>query len=195
MTVSGSTPYPWPYDGVLVPERCALVICGSGPTWSQRCPFDDRAESNIEHLRAVSTDLGALVVLLRHDPPSAREPFAVDEVTAPVLHARGSEIEIKAAGINGFYASRLDRLLQGDGRDQLLFAGRGFETAVHSTLRSANDRGYECLTVVDACADIDPGCRGAAISTIEMSGGIFGAVGATADVVSAIQSTNSEAPS
>ncbi len=44
-------------------------------------------------------------------------------------------------------------------------------------MRSANDRGYECLLVIDACVPHDPELVAASRSQIEMSGGIFGAVG------------------
>jgi nicotinamidase-related amidase len=43
-------------------------------------------------------------------------------------------------------------------------------------MRSANDRGYECLLISDACSPLDPSLVGAASRMIEMSGGIFGAV-------------------
>jgi nicotinamidase-related amidase len=57
---------------------------------------------------------------------------------------------------------------------------------VHSTLRSANDRGYECLTIADACLAADTETQRGAISSIEMSGGIFGAVGSTDAVIAAL---------
>lgn len=46
-----------------------------------------------------------------------------------------------------------------------------------STLTSANDRGYECLLLTDACAALAEQTRKGALSTVTMSGGIFGAVG------------------
>jgi len=77
-------------------------------------------------------------------------------------------------------------VLRAAGATHLLVAGHGLEGPVHSTLRSANDRGYECLLVIDACSPLDPGLAGAARSMVEMSGGIFGAVGTTADVLAAL---------
>ncbi len=53
-------------------------------------------------------------------------------------------------------------------------------------MRDANDRGYECLLVLDACVPIDPDLVTASVSSIEMSGGIFGAVGTSADVIAAL---------
>ena len=52
---------------------------------------------------------------------------------------------------------------------------------MHSTLRSANDQGYECLLLTDACAPLDPDTTSAALSMVTMSGGIFGALGLSAD--------------
>lgn len=187
MHVSNTTPYAWPYDGVFRPDRCALVTCGSGPVWSERCPFDAVAEANIARLRLAAADVGVLVVLVRHSE-MPRAGIGRPSGTAP-LDAEPGEIEVRAAGVDGFYGSPLDAELRSRGRDQLLLVGRGFETAVHSTLRRANDRGYECLTLADACAPLDPDLRAASISTIEMSGGIFGAVGVTDNVLTALHAT------
>ena len=67
-----------------------------------------------------------------------------------------------------------------------MLCGQWLETGVHSTIRSANDRGYECLLALDACIPYDPDLAPAARSQIEMSGGIFGAVGDTAAVLAAL---------
>ena len=93
---------------------------------------------------------------------------------------------VSAVGIDGFYGGPLDAVLRAGRRDQLLLVGLGLETTVHSTMRSANDRGYECLLVVDACAPLDPEVVPNAISMVEMSGGIFGAVGTTNNVLAAL---------
>ena len=52
-------------------------------------------------------------------------------------------------------------------------------------MRSANDRGYECLLVADATTAIDPDVTPRALSMVEMSGGIFGAIGYTGAVTAA----------
>jgi nicotinamidase-related amidase len=93
---------------------------------------------------------------------------------------------VHAGGIDAFYGSDLDLILRTAGIVRLLLAGCDLETSVHSTMRDANDRGYECLLVVDACAAVDQGLVAAAVSMIEMSGGIFGAVGRAADVIAAL---------
>ncbi len=93
---------------------------------------------------------------------------------------------VAAAGIDAFFGSPLDPVLRSLGTDLLLLVGLGLETTVHSTMRSANDRGYECLLVVDACAPLDPDAVPNAVSMVEMSGGIFGAVGLTDPVLAAL---------
>ena len=80
------------------------------------------------------------------------------------------------------------------GATHLLVAGLGLEGPVHSTMRGANDMGYECLLVLDASAPLAPDLVGPSRSMVEMSGGIFGAVGATADVLAALRPLPTTAP-
>ena len=77
-------------------------------------------------------------------------------------------------------------MLRRAGRSDLLIAGLGLEGPVHSTLREANDRGYECLLVADACSAVDPALVGAACSMVMHSGGIFGAYASLNDVLVAL---------
>lgn len=188
MIVVDSTPYAWPFDGALVPSRTALVVCGAAGEWATQTPEDRPVEANIDLLRSRAAACGALVVLVQQasEEPACGAPLRSSVELTPVR----SEEVIVAAGIDGFYGSPLDVVLQRQGRSHLLFVGRGFETTIHSTLRRANDRGYECLTVADACATLDPRMRAASISTIEMSGGIFGAVASTASVLAALTTTD-----
>jgi nicotinamidase-related amidase len=58
---------------------------------------------------------------------------------------------------------------------------------VHTTMRDANDRGYECLLVEDACAATDYGNHLAALSMVKMQGGVFGAVAASSAILEVIQ--------
>ena len=61
--------------------------------------------------------------------------------------------------------------------------GLGTEGPVSSTNRSANDRGYECLTATDTVVHHDGVTGAAMLSSICMSGGIFGAIGTAADLI------------
>lgn len=180
MTVAGTTPYAWPYDDALAGERLALVIAGADADWASRV---QRSHEHLFVLRALANEvavLGGLVVRVGH-PSRLRVP-------APLVDLP-SQADVRAGGIDGFFASTLDGVLRGAGRSLVVLAGFGLEGPVHSTLRSANDRGYECLTLRDACAVLDPECEHASYSSIEMSGGIFGAVGDSAALLQALHAT------
>lgn len=84
---------------------------------------------------------------------------------------------VTAKGLDAFFGSDLELVLHTTGTRRLLLAGAPLETSVHSTLRTANDRGIECLLLQDACVPADAGLRTASLSMVEMSGGVFGAVG------------------
>lgn len=184
MIVFDSTPYAWPFDGTIVAGTTALVICGAVGEWATQTPESLEVEENIDRLRSAASTCGILVVLAAQPAGEVAAGWAPNGSTA--LSPLPGEQVVHAAGIDAFYGSHLDMVLHRSGRTHLVFAGRGFETTVHSTLRRANDRGYECLTVSDACAALDPRLRAASVSTIEMSGGIFGAVASAASVLHAL---------
>jgi nicotinamidase-related amidase len=184
--VDATTPYAWPYDAGLDPARTALVVCGAVGPWAQRTPNDPTAEEAVARLRSLAASHGVLVVLVDHRTPQYRPAPDGGTVGSPDLDVSPDDVVVVAAGVDGFYGSALDAVLWSAGRTDLLVCGRSLETTVHSTVRRANDRGYECLTVADACSVVDPAVRAGAISSIEMSGGIFGAVGTTDAVESAL---------
>jgi nicotinamidase-related amidase len=181
--VEHTTPYPWPYDGALSRSRTALIVLGWNSTWWHRCHQPELVVEPIGRLvRAVDhvivVDQRALT-----PGPSPRSHPAPDAGGPPAI---AEADPITAAGIDGFFGSPLDIVLRSARCDLLLLVGLGLESTVHSTMRSANDRGYECLLVVDACAPLDADLVAPAISMIEMSGGIFGAVGTTDPVLAAL---------
>jgi nicotinamidase-related amidase len=115
--------------------------------------------------------------------------------TGPAVLAvapESGDVVVAAGGIDGFWASPLDDVLRSAGRDLLVLSGAGYETTVHSTLRSANDRGYECLTLTDGSAPGQPELAGAATSSICMSGGIFGAVAPSAALITTLSTKESK---
>jgi nicotinamidase-related amidase len=117
--------------------------------------------------------------------PSTQRPFAETSwIAEPPQHSALGwfpclipDDTIVAAGVDGFFDSSLESVLRRRRIERVIFVGVGLETSVHSTMRSANDRGYECLLVLDACVAYDQQMLAPAVSMIEMSGGIFGAVG------------------
>jgi hypothetical protein len=180
-SVADSTPYPWPYDGVLDAARMALVVAGHDGSWAQRTRDAEAVAATLDHLAWLLLDAGALVIRVRHRPGDDSPP-------SPPGRLAGDPrvLVVNAPGIDGFYGSDLDHRLREAGRDHLLLAGHGLEAPVHSTLRAANDRGYECLLLLDACGALVPDLTPSARSMVEMSGGIFGAVGSTDALLAAL---------
>lgn len=171
-----TTPYPWPWHGRLDPSRLALLAVAC-PDRTARGGMAGGTAGLEETVRGA----GGLVVRVGVRPPlrPAGPPVAPSS-RAP---GKAPDCDVAAAGWDGFHGSGLDDLLRAAGRDLLALTGCCLELGVHSTMRSANDRGYECLLVADACAAADPTLAGAALSMIEMSGGIFGAVGSSAALI------------
>jgi nicotinamidase-related amidase len=100
----------------------------------------------------------------------------------PELEPRPGEICIDKPGYSAFYATDLDRILSVKGIKRIILTGTTTDICVHSTLRSAVDRGYECLLVDDACAATVPEHHRAAVGTVATEGGIFGAICQTAEL-------------
>ncbi|NER81528.1 MAG: cysteine hydrolase [Leptolyngbya sp. SIO1D8] len=100
----------------------------------------------------------------------------------PELTPTSNEIVIQKPGKGAFYATALQAILQIRQITHLIFAGVTTEVCVQSTLREANDRGYECLLVEDATASYFPEFKQATLKMVRAQGGIVGWT-ATADQV------------
>lgn len=193
--VDGTDPYPWPYDGDLGGHTLALVVAGAQRHWMCRSTGTGEVSANIAAIAAGVRSVGGLVVAIRHGrvrgAPGARpgrlslpEQSSVDWQLALPLDDQA--LVVDAAGLNGFHGSPLDVTLRAAGRRTLVVVGFAAEVCVDSTLRSANDQGYECLVVADACAPLDPDTGHRALNSVTMSGGIFGAVGTTSSLCAAL---------
>jgi nicotinamidase-related amidase len=84
------------------------------------------------------------------------------------------ETVVDKPGKGAFYATELQELLEKDGIKSLLVAGVTTEVCVHTTVREANDRGYECLVLADCVGSYFPEFQRVGLEMIAAQGGIFG---------------------
>jgi biuret amidohydrolase len=94
-----------------------------------------------------------------------------------------NEPVIDKPGFGAFHATDLEQLLRVAGIRTLIICGVTTDICVHSTLREAVDRGFECITAGDACAAGEPGIHRAMLACIDGEGGILGRVASTEAIV------------
>ncbi|OAP37637.1 cysteine hydrolase [Sinorhizobium glycinis] len=143
---------------------------------------------DLSDLPRAKRERGSPRLRIGDEGPMGRVLIAGEPGTAilPELAPLKGETVIEKPGKGAFYATPLDYILKERRIVQLVFAGVTTEVCVQTTMREANDRGYECLLVEEATESYFPEFKAATMAMIRAQGAIVGWTAHLADVLKGI---------
>jgi len=133
-------------------------------------------QPDLSDLPPAKRDRGAPSLRIGDEGPMGRILIAGEDGAdiIPELYPAEGELVIDKPGKGAFYATGLGAALSDLGVTQLVFAGVTTEVCVQTTMREANDRGFECILATDATESYFPAFKAAAIEMIRAQGAIVG---------------------
>jgi nicotinamidase-related amidase len=105
----------------------------------------------------------------------------------PEVDVRPEDVIIDKTCNSAFTHTDFEHVLRAQGITHLLFSGVTTDVCVHTTLREACDRNFQCLTISDACASGDQYAHEAALHMVTVENGIFGALTDSAAVLEGLK--------
>lgn len=94
----------------------------------------------------------------------------------PELVPRKGEPIVDKTANGAFYGTDLESVLHSLEVESIAFCGNTIDVCVHTTLREANDRGYESLLIENCCGAVHPDLHAAAVKMVKVEDGVFGSV-------------------
>ncbi len=138
-----------------------------------------------ERWRRRRSGLDGTDILLRSSPGHA---------IVPEIVVADTDVIVDKTANGAFTYTDLEHILRAKGITHLIFTGCTTDVCVHTTLREATDRNFQCCLVEDACASGDAYAHAAAVHMVTVEDGIFGVVAKTDDAVAALGRLRPAAP-
>ncbi len=173
---------PAPLRAVIAPIKRltdAAREAGCLVIWTRQGYRADLADANeYDHWRARRAGID----MKRSDPGSLLRGSPGYQIV-PELTPPSHDVIVDKTANGAFYQTDLELVLRARGITHLIFSGCTTDVCVHTTLREAVDRKYQCLLVQDACASADAYAHAAALHMVTVEDGIFGVVSTLEDVL------------
>lgn len=193
-----AVPYRWPFDGRWSAADSALLLLGFQRGVVAALDAGREAATAVR-LADAARRTGMRVIVTRRGRQGAVSPVAARRAAlGDSVPAHGSkawrlvdglplDIVIDHRGDNAFYATGFADLLSNQQVRNLLIAGLPTEGLVHASMRAANDSGFECLAISDACKGTTPERHAAQLRMTAFGNGLFGAHAASKLVLEAVR--------
>ena len=195
-----ANPYSFPFDGNWSAADTALLLLGFQRAAIEALDAQAELQVAIALLKKAAAHGVAIVAARRGYGPDESPVAARRRMLGDPIPERGSPrwqldrqialpagaIIVDPSGDNAFFATGLEQALRRSGIRNLLITGLPTEGLVHASQRAANDMGFECLAVADACKGTSEPRHSAQLRITTFGNGLFGTVANAAEIHSAL---------